>query len=249
MRAVAMKLTLLESNRRFLQTTECALLSIAAHVAVIWGAVAATAGGRLLPSDEREARVFFLLPPDRVDMRSSQMEQVQWAQIGSDIDNGRIARTDGEGTLIRRTPTGRRGDEAKSGARGKLPVGPDVRLMDSVFSVLEVDSAVQRYDWSGAPVYPPELLASGTEGVVYAQFIVDTTGMVDTTSIRLLTSAHPAFSASVRSALSQMHFRPATRGNHKVRQLVEQHFRFAIRPEERQMSLAPAFREGLALGL
>ncbi|HET7600319.1 MAG TPA: TonB family protein [Gemmatimonadales bacterium] len=234
-----MRLTLLESNRRFFQTAECAFLSIVAHAGVIWGAVAVTAGGRLLPTDEREARVFFLLPPDRVGLRSSQMQQIQWADVGGDVDNGRIPKTDGEGLLVRRTPAAQRGAEPKSGARGKLPFGPDVRLMDTVFSMLEVDSAVQRYEWSAAPVYPPELLASGTEGVVYAQFIVDTTGMVDTTSIRLLTSAHPAFSASVRSALSHMQFRPATRGLHKVRQLVEQHFRFTIAPPERQLSVGP----------
>jgi TonB family protein len=109
-----------------------------------------------------------------------------------------------------------------------LPAGLQLAPADTIFSVLEVDSTVERFDWSAAPAYPPNLLALGTEGIVYAQFVVDTTGAVDTTSIRVLSSAHPEFEQSVRTALRDMRFRPAKRGSHRVRQLVEQHFRFTI---------------------
>ena len=34
----------------------------------------------------------------------------------------------------------------------------------------------------------------------------------------------------MRAALARMLFHPAKRGGHKVRQLVEQHFRFTIAP-------------------
>ena len=226
----SMHLTLLESDRRFIQTAECAVLSIVAHSALVWGAVALTTGGRVLPQTPRQARVFFLLPPDRVDARSRQMEVAQWGKLGSDIDDGRNSTKGTEGWLLRREATGRRGGEDKSGARGQLPVGLQIGLPDTVFSVLQVDSTVERYEWSAAPAYPPRLLASGTEGTVYAQFVVDTTGAVDTTSIRVLTSPHPEFEQSVRIALGLMKFRPAKRGPHRVRQLVEQHFRFTIAP-------------------
>jgi len=226
----SMRLTLVESDRRFLQTAECAVLSIVAHGALVWGAVTFTAGGRLLPETQREARVFFLLPPDRVDARSRQMDVSQWAKLGTDIENGRNTTRDAAGWLLRRRVTGRRGGDDKAGARGQLPLGLEVPRPDTVFSVLEVDSTVQRYEGSAAPAYPPNLLANGTEGVVYAQFVVDTSGSVDTTSIRVLSSAHPAFELSVRDALRSMKFRPAKRGSHKVRQLVEQHFRFTIAP-------------------
>lgn len=232
-----MRITLLESDRRFLETAECALVSVALHVLIIVLGVTGTAGGALLPTDEREARVFFLLPPDRVADRASQAEVIQWGKPGADVDNGKASETDGAGWLTHhRAARGRRGDEEGTGARGQLPPGPDVELVDSVFSVLEVDSVVERFEVSAAPVYPPELLAAGTEGVVYAQFIVDTTGMVDTTSIRLLSSPDPRFSASVRDALNQMRFRPAIRARHKVRQLVEQHFRFTLVSPGRQLS-------------
>jgi TonB family protein len=228
-----MRITLLESSRSFFQTAECAMLSIVAHAVVVWGAVVATEGGRQLPLDEREARVFFLLPPDKVDIRSRQYEEIQWGREGGDIQDGPVLTRTGEGWRSRPPADGARAKgKDETGARGQLPTGltlADVQP-DTAFSVLEVDEEVERHDWSAAPLYPPELLANGTEGVVFAIFVVDTTGLVDSTSVRMLSSPHPMFTASVRHALGQMHFRPAVRGGEKVRQLVEQHFRFRIAP-------------------
>lgn len=223
-----MRLTLIESDRRFWQTAECAMLSVVAHAAVLWCAAALTAGGRTLPATEREARAMFLLPPDRVDARPRQARILQWGRLGTDADDGRHTTRPDEGYLLRDAARSHRDVSPRSGARGRLPAGPEVAVADTVFSVLQVDSVVQRYEDSAAPVYPPELLAQGIEGVVYAQFVVDTTGRVDTTAVRILTSADPGFTASVREALAQMRFRPAQRGGHKVRQLVEQRFRFTI---------------------
>ncbi len=228
-----MRVTLLESNRSFFQTAECAMLSIVAHAAVIWAAAAATDGGRQLPTDEREARVFFLLPPDRVDVRSYQMEELQWGRPGSDIQNGPVLTKSAEGWRDRPPAHGARArGKEQTGARAQLPAGLTLSdiLPDTAFSVLQVDEEVARHEWSAAPLYPPELLKQGAEGVVFAIFVVDTTGLVDSTSIRFLSSPHPMFTTSVRDALPQMHFKPAIRGGEKVRQLVEQHFRFQIAP-------------------
>jgi hypothetical protein len=57
---------------------------------------------------------------------------------------------------------------------------------------------------------------------------VDTTGMVDTTTIEVLQSDDPRFTQSVRTALGGMRFLPAKRAGKAVRQLVEQQFRFRI---------------------
>jgi TonB family protein len=228
-----MRVTLLESSRSFFQTAECATVSVLAHGMVLWAAVAATAGGRQLPTDEREARVFFLLPPDRVDIRSRQFEHLQWAKEGADIHDGPVLTRNGEGLTNRPPAYGARArGKDLSGARGQLPIGitmADIRP-DTAFSVLEVDEEVERYEWSAAPLYPPELLAHGTEGVVFAHFVVDTSGTVDPSSVEVVSSPHPMFTASVVEALGQMFFRPAVRRGEKVRQLVEQRFRFQIAP-------------------
>ena len=228
-----MRVTLLESNHSFFQTAECAMLSAIAHGMLVWGAVAATAGGRQLPVTEREALVFFLLPPDRVDVRSRQFEHIQWAREGGDIHDGPVLTRNGEGYSTRTPAHGARArGKDLSGARGQLPVGltlADIRP-DTAFSVLDVDQEVERYEWSAAPLYPPQLLAEGAEGVVYATFVVDTSGLVDPTSVRVMSSPHPMFTTSVVDALGQMHFKPASRSGAKVRQLVEQRFRFQIAP-------------------
>jgi TonB family protein len=137
----------------------------------------------------------------------------------------------GEGRLYRAPAHGarRRGD--RSGTRGQLPFGliPPF-IPDTVFSVLEVDEMVERYEGTAAPVYPHDLLAVGAQGMVQAIYVVDTTGRVDTTTIQVVSSDDPRFTESVRTALGHMRFRPAKRAGKIVRQQVEQQFRFRIVP-------------------
>ena len=222
---------LLESGRSFLQTTECVLLSLFAHGVVISVAAGLTAGGRHLPADEREARVFFLLPPDRMGQRAFQSEIFQLGTLGIDLDDGADLTRPDAGWRVRPQPRGARGADEGSGARGAVPFGPPTQLpLDSIFSVLQVDRSVERHPWSAAPEYPQALAALGTEGIVRAFYVVDTMGGVDTMSIQVVYSDDPHFTASVVSALGRMRFRPATKGGRPVRQQVEQQFRFRIRP-------------------
>jgi TonB family protein len=224
-----MRPTLLESGRNFLQSTECACVSTLAHGVLIWCALSLTEGRTRMPADEREARLFFLLPPDRVDLRSRQSEIIQYGKLGGDLQDGRYLLKPDGGWLSLEPAYGARGRRHRSGARGQLPIGPPAPFIpDTVFSVLQVDEMVQRYESSAAPIYPRELIAIGAEGMVQARYVVDTVGQVDTTTIRVVYSDDPRFTASVRTALGQMRFRPAKRGGKTVRQLVEQKFRFKI---------------------
>jgi TonB family protein len=227
-----MRLTLLESNRTFLSAAQSAFASMLLHAGLVWFALSATEGGRQIPTNEREARVFFLLPPDRVDVRSRQSEVIQWGKLGSDFEDGKLLTTPDEGWLMRERDYGARRRGGRSGARGEVPFGPVPRLIpDTAFSVLEVDETVERYESSAAPIYPRELLAIGAEGLVQATYVVDTAGRVDTTTVEVVRSDDPRFTESVRTALGLMRFRPAKRGGKTVRQLVTQKFRFRIDPE------------------
>jgi TonB family protein len=227
-----MHLTLLESDRSFLRSAECALASILAHAGLAWLAVGMSEGGRQIPTDEREARVFFLLPPDRVDARLRQTDIIQLGRLGGDFEDGQHLTRPGEGLQIRAPDYGARKWGERSGARGELPFGPvPPYVPDTIFSVLEVDETVERYEGSAAPAYPRDLLAVGAQGVVQAIYVVDTTGQVDTTTIQVVRSDDPRFTESVLTALGQMRFRPARRGGKTVRQLVQQQFRFQIIPE------------------
>ena len=226
-----MRLILLESDRRFLQTAEYAAISILVHAGVVWFGLAVGEDGWRIPTTEREARVVFLLPPDRVDTRSRQFEIIQWGKLGSDLEDGKLLTTPDEGLLMRERAFGARKRGAQTGARGAVPFGPPPRFVpDTAFSVLEVDKTAERYDNSAAPIYPPELIAMGMEGLVHTIYVVDSTGIVDTTTVEVVSSNDPRFTKSVRNSLGLARFRPAIRAGHKVRQLVEQRFRFRIVP-------------------
>ena len=224
-----MRLTLVQSGRNFFQSAECTFASALAHLVVVWFAVSLTSGGRQMPADEREARVFFLLPPDRVDVRERQSEILQWGRLGGDLENGKVLANLEGGWARGELARGARGKRNRSGARGQLPFGPTAPfVLDTAFSVLEVDEMVERYENSAAPIYPHDLMATGTQGMVQATYVVDTIGTVDTTTVRVMYSDDPRFTESVRDALGQMRFRPAKRAGKTVRQTVEQKFRFKI---------------------
>jgi TonB family protein len=167
-------------------------------------------------------------------VRDRQSEILQLGSLGGDIEDGKhLLKPDG-GWRSLMPAHGSRGKRDRSGARGQLPFGPMSRYVpDTAFSVLEVDEIVERVESSAAPVYPPDLLSTGTQGLVRATYVVDTTGLVDTTTIKVILSNDPRFTSSVVEALAHMRFRPAKRAGKTVRQLVEQKFSFKIvSPEE-----------------
>jgi TonB family protein len=219
---------MLESDRSFLRSAECASLSLLAHAGLVWLALGVTADGRRLPADEREARAFFLLPPEREQGPLGQLDVIRWEAIGGALDGGAWLTGSGDGVVGRAGESGTAGSGARSYAPGDLPFEPPARLIDTTFTVFEVDAMVERYEGTAAPAYPSDLAEAGVEGLVLATYVVDATGRVDTATIRIISSDHPGFTASVQTALGEMRFRPAKRRGQPVRQLVEQRFRFQI---------------------
>jgi len=101
-----------------------------------------------------------------------------------------------------------------------------------VLTEIEVDSAVKRYEWSAAPDYPIAMLQRNIEGAAFVVYVVDTLGIADTTSFKVVRATHDEFVEAVRTAMPKMRFRPAILGGSKVRQLVQQNFAFKIqRPD------------------
>src|SRR5581483_8749932 len=126
---------------------------------------------------------------------------------------------------------GRVADSARTVPAPSEPPSPSSeKSADSVFTVLEVDTAVVRSQSSAAPAYPLELLAKHIEGMALVRYVVDTTGFADPTSFVVVRSTDPGFARAVREALPYMRFSPAKIGTMKVRQLVEQPFTFRISP-------------------
>ena len=236
-----MRLYLIESDHRAFQPAECALASLVLHVGLVWLAVGALEIIHGPPADGRETRPFQLLPPDRPQSPpAGQTASFEWGRAGGLFADGAELEGSGSGNEVGGRPYGRQRPGERSSAVGLAPFGPPARLFDSVFTVLQVDRMVERYEGTAAPVYPPRLNALGREGRVYATFVFDPAGRVEMTSVRVLESDDPGFTESVRSALGEMRFRPATRHGRAVRQLVEQRFNFRIAPGSATPAPPPA---------
>lgn len=96
------------------------------------------------------------------------------------------------------------------------------------FTVIELDSIAERDPLSEAPAYPKNLLDRNIEGSATLRFVIDSTGLVDLATIRVMDATHQEFARAVRDAMPRMRFRPAMRGSSAVRQLVEQPYKFEI---------------------
>ncbi len=72
------------------------------------------------------------------------------------------------------------------------------------------------------------LFAEGIRGLVVAEFVVDTVGHIEGSTIGLVSSTHPLFSDAVRLALGRATYLPALRDGRAVRQIVQQPFDFVV---------------------
>ena len=94
---------------------------------------------------------------------------------------------------------------------------------------------------SDGPAYPDSLRQRLIEGWALAQFIVDTSGHADTTSL-LVESDHPGFASAVHDALPRMRFVPAVEKGEHVPQLVMQRFIFRLNRVDSAPQMAHAGR-------
>lgn len=222
----------LQSYEKTSSVAPIGAMSTVIHALVIAAWVYSTMPGPNVPRNSLANRVVYVVPADRVPgprVVHEVLRYVESSMEGPGVGEGPSARRMGEARPVAsdesmgRTPPAL--DTAATAAReDSLPPG----TADSVFSVLEVDTAVVRSANSAAPVYPAKLLDAHISGSVSAQYVVDTSGLADTASFLVLESTHPEFIVAVREALPYMRFTPAKVGSLKVRQLVEQQFSFRI---------------------
>jgi TonB family protein len=99
---------------------------------------------------------------------------------------------------------------------------------DRVYLETEVEQAARPDLGERGPEYPIALRAARTEGTVVVQFVVDTLGAVDLTSVKFVRSSHYEFEKSVREFLRRTRFRPALLDGQKVKQRVEAPFHFTL---------------------
>lgn len=76
---------------------------------------------------------------------------------------------------------------------------------------------------------PPDLLAPGAGDHVIAEFVVGRNGIVEESTVGIVSATRPRLANTVRQALPRLVYIPATRGGRPVRQLVHQRFDFPPR--------------------
>jgi hypothetical protein len=204
-----------------------ATLSFVAHGAIIAAWVIATLPASNVPADSIANRVVYLPPPDRVPTTRSSEPGVRYIQLAPEgPGTGMGARMMGDARPLTADQTV--GNKARDSVSAPAEVAVEPPAEDSVFSILDVDTAVVRSANSAAPAYPLKLLTAHITGSVAARYVVDTTGFADTASFVVIKATHPEFVEAVKEALPYMRFQPAKIGPMKVRQLVEQQFSFHI---------------------
>jgi len=228
---------LLESNTRRFQFRQGALVSVITHSLLISASVVATRDGPDAVLEQAQEKVTFLIPMNRTNSPPPREESVQYIREGQKAGSEGFEEKIVDKSATREAPiVGSGRDEGKPEEKADEVV-PNA-IFDTVATAVDVDSAVTRYTDSAAPVYPPKLLELKIEGGAYVQFVVDTMGVADTTSFRVISTTHPEFAQSVREALPGMRFHPAILRSKKVPQLVEQPFMFKIVPQTPQTTSA-----------
>lgn len=101
-------------------------------------------------------------------------------------------------------------------------------LSEQTYLSFQVDQMV-RVRTRAVPVYPERLRAAHVEGAVMVQFAVDERGAAQMSTFKVLKATNEAFVESVKHAVSAMSFHPAEAQGRKVKQLVQQEFKFATR--------------------
>src|SRR6185437_1417977 len=92
----------------------------------------------------------------------------------------------------------------------------------------QVEQSVSPFPTNQAPRYPDVLRKANVEGEVLAQFVVDTNGVADMSTFKVLKSTHDLFTATVEKALPAMRFHPALVGGRPVRQFTQMPFQFSL---------------------
>jgi len=221
---------LLESNSRGFQFSQGALVSLVAHTILIAASVISTREGATAAMEAAEERVTFLIPMNRTTASPPRQESVQFLREGEKAGSAGFEQKIVDSEATREAPVVGTGPEEGQPEEAAEEIVPNA-IYDTVATAVDVDSMVTRFSDSAAPSYPLKLLELKVEGGAYVQFVVDTTGLADTASFRVISSTHPEFAQSVREALPGMRFTPAILRSKKVRQLVEQPFMFKIVPQ------------------
>jgi protein TonB len=231
---------LLESRARRQRRSGGAALSVATHLAIIGAVSVASAHGAPRGREPVKTPIVRIVPPTPkpVDRRPEPAE-AHPARVVSllelprsrpafvapaivPVGLPRIELSSGTplDSLLLERGTGRGGT-----SRGIVVAGDDPPH-SGAWTGTEL---LMRITTSAKPRYPEVLRQAGIDGRVLVQFIVDSAGKVDVTTIQVLSSTHDLFTRAVRDVLPAFRFKPAEINGRPVRSLAEMPFEFRVK--------------------
>jgi len=223
--------TLLESKAKSERSVVGTFLSVAAHTALVAGALYATAQARMQPARSREIvrPVYFPAPQTPTTLPQSEGRQRPLnlrppTFVAPRIDL-HVPGVDNTGLVTKPgdfTPNPITVEGANHGE------GPATGIANAPFLADQVERQASVAPGNAPPRYPEVLRSLGVEGRVIAQFIVDEHGRAEEASLGFLQSENQLFQDAVRAALGRMRFVPAQVGGRNVRQLVQMPFVFTL---------------------
>lgn len=220
---------LIESSPRRTRSPRDIALSLALHVVLVLLATAATRGAAAITRDLSPASPFVLgvAPPSgpaSVPRGAGAATTPAAAPRFPDLD---IAGVDiPPAVTIPSVPDA--GPHDRVPPRGLVPgLGAQWPLPEPNHRVVMVDEPVEPIA-GPRPTYPVLLRQAGITGKVRLRFVVTARGEVDSTTIAVVQSTHPAFDTAAVRAILRWRYRPARIGADAVAQLVEQNVRFDL---------------------
>jgi periplasmic protein TonB len=232
---------LLESKPTIQRSPGSIFVSAVLHAGIIALAVVATAKGAETVQEMRDEKIDFVdvpqdeppppeviekAPPPPQDVAVAPPPPKGYQVLTAPIDIPNVI-PDIDLTAKVTNPA----DFTGKGVRGGIDagvvggVGP---VTDAPMFDFEVDKPATPFRDNPAPNFPNVLRNSNVSGRVILQFVVDTTGRADLSTIQVLESAHELFTQAVRNALPRMRYVPAEVGGRKVRVWVSQAFEFSL---------------------
>lgn len=112
----------------------------------------------------------------------------------------------------------------------ELLLRAEVRATEGPRPTVRVDELPIAMIGNPRPAYPLLLARARVGGRVVVEFVIDSVGVVDLGSLRVLQSTNVEFTQAVRTVLPRLRFLPAQVGRHAVGVTVRQPFVFTIRP-------------------
>jgi len=110
-----------------------------------------------------------------------------------------------------------------------LVASPEPASTEETFFDFQVEKQARPTAGSGLPVYPEPLRVASVEGEALAQFVVDTMGLAQLSTFKILKSTDPWLTSAVYGVLPRLRLTPAEIKGRKVRELVQEPFAFNLR--------------------